>query len=104
MFCCHSTPDRLCSGWVAHRDPYELLALRIGTASGLVDPAVWDHRTDVPLFGSGWAAARHGLRDIEHPGPEAPAALAKVLRARPDITSDECTTDGNSTRSEQPER
>jgi len=71
---------------VAHRDPAELLALRIGTAAGTVSPDVWDYTTDVPLFESGWRAAVHGLRDIEHPGPEARAALAKIVRARPDVT------------------
>ena len=86
VFCCHSSPDRHCSGWLAHRDPAELLALRIGTAAGTVSPDVWDYRTDVPLFGSGWEAARHGLRDIENPGPEARAALAKILKIRPDVT------------------
>ena len=86
VFCCHSAPDCLCAGWVAHRDPAELLALRIGTAAGTVSGDVWDYRTDVPLFASGWQAARHGLADIEHPGPEARAAIVKIVRARPDIT------------------
>lgn len=86
VFCCHSTPDLLCAGWVGHRDPYDLLALRIGVGSGAVSPDVFEYRTAVPLFASGWRAAVHGLRDIENPGPEARAALAKIVAIRPDVT------------------
>lgn len=79
-FHCHSTPDDLCAGWAGHRDPTDLLAVRVGISRGVLAPEVADYRTDVPLHPSGAAAAAHGERDIEQPGPAAVAAIGKVAR------------------------
>ncbi len=84
-FYCHSTPDRVCTGWLCHRDPGDLLAVRLGVSSGQLDPSVVDHTTAVPLWPSGRAAADHGTRDVEAPGDDAREAIRKITRARPDI-------------------
>lgn len=83
LFCCHSTPDSLCAGWVGHRDdPADLLAVRVGVIDGRVDDAVLDYSCDVPLFASGAEAAEHGLRDLHNPGAAACAAIDKLVRLR----------------------
>lgn len=83
-FGCHSSPEQLCAGWVGHRDhPDELLAIRIGLIDGDLDPAVADYTTDVPLWPTGAAAAEHGLRDLDAPGPEAQAAIDKLVQLDP---------------------
>lgn len=79
-FACHSTPEDLCAGWAGHRDPTDLLAVRLGIAGGHLDPAVAEYRTDVALHPSGAAAAAHGEREIDQPGPAAVAAIGKVSR------------------------
>jgi hypothetical protein len=84
-FRCHSAPALLCAGWVGHRDPADLLAVRLGLARGDLDPAVLDYRTDVPLFPSGAQATAHGLRDIDTPGPATTAAVGKLLTAHPEL-------------------
>jgi hypothetical protein len=81
-FMCHSTPRSLCAGWVGHRDPTELLAVRLGISGGRIDPSTADYTTDVPLFATGAEAAAHGMADIAEPGPAARAAITKVVRAR----------------------
>jgi hypothetical protein len=82
-FGCHSDGgESLCAGWVAHRDPQEMLALRLGVAMGSVDPAVMEYETDVPLFSSGAEAAAHGLADVEAPGVKARQAIKKITRLR----------------------
>ena len=43
------------------------------------------YHTDVALFDSGAAAAEHGERDIEHPGEEALALVAKIAASRADV-------------------
>ncbi len=82
-FRCHGSPDCLCAGWAGHRDPADLLAVRIGVADGSLDPSVVDYTTDVALFASGAEAAEHGMRDLDAPGPEAQDAIAKLVRADP---------------------
>lgn len=82
-FRCHQMDGSLCSGWVAHRgDPTELLAVRIGIASGHLAPEVADYSTTVPLFGSGREACEHGMRDVDDPGPDAQDMAQKIVRAR----------------------
>lgn len=85
-FDCHHKPhELLCAGWVGTHGAENLLALRILAVrgdAGDLDPAVWSHEPAVPLFASGADAAAHGLRDIEAPGPEALAAIARVARSR----------------------
>jgi hypothetical protein len=77
-FHCHSTPETLCAGWVGTHDMDESLAMRM--QGGRMDPAVWQYESPVPLFASGAEAAAHGMRDLEHPGPEAGDRQRKLLR------------------------
>jgi hypothetical protein len=76
LFHCHSSPRRLCAGWVGCHDMDENLAMRLHHRT--VDPAVYDYQCPVPLFGSGAEAAAHGMRDLEDPSPEAQAAAKKL--------------------------
>lgn len=83
VFMCHQGTEQLCAGWAGHReDPNDLLALRFSVAMAETDPAALRYSTRVPLFASGAEAAEHGLRDIDRPGPEARAAIAKIARLR----------------------
>jgi hypothetical protein len=86
LFACHSTPALLCAGWAGHRDPADLLAIRIALSGGRLDPAVLDYATDVDLFESGDEAAQHGCAELRDPPPAAREAVRKILRARPDVT------------------
>jgi hypothetical protein len=81
-FFCHQGDNHLCSGWVGHKEPYDLLAVRLGISFGAVDPSTLDYTTDVPLFESGRDAAEHGMEDIDWPGPEAQAMIEKIKRVR----------------------
>jgi hypothetical protein len=89
LFQCHQNGNgddraRLCAGWVGCHGG-ELLALRIGVATGGLDPKVFNYTTSVPLFASGFAAAAHGMRDIETPGDAACALVEKIAGSRPDV-------------------
>jgi hypothetical protein len=82
-FHCHSSPEKLCSGWLGHRDhPADLLAVRLGYLSGCVSKAALDYATDVPLFASGAEAAAHGEENIENPGSAAEEAIRKIVTLR----------------------
>ena len=78
----HGDPRaRLCAGWVAvHGD--QLLALRIAVATNWIDADVMEYSTDVKLFPSGAAAAKHGMADIENPGPDAHRVMGKIGNRR----------------------
>jgi hypothetical protein len=82
-FLCHSSPRNLCAGWAGHRNPMDLLAVRLGITAGHLDITVAYYTTDVPLFQSGAEAAEHGLRDIDRPGPAAIRASLKLLELDP---------------------
>lgn len=82
LFLCHQGDNDVCSGWLGHADPAELLAVRLGVMAGTVDPSCLDYRTSADLFDSGEAAATHGRRDLEDPSPEARQAIAKISRKR----------------------
>jgi len=89
VFQCHqSGPQdraaRLCAGWVGCHGQ-ELLALRVGVASGQLDASVMAYETDVPLFASGAEAAEHGECDIEEPGEAALDLVAKIAASRADV-------------------
>lgn len=75
-FACHATPDKLCHGWaVCHSNrgsANELLVLRI---LGLRAP-----EPKAPLFKSGAAAAKHGLKDIAKQKRKAKATQDKLLK------------------------
>ncbi|MFJ2662524.1 DUF6283 family protein [Arthrobacter koreensis] len=80
VFMCHQQDGCVCSGWLAHREPADMLAVRIGLMSGQMDMACLDYATDVELFSSGAAAAAHGQRDIDEPSEAAIAVIGKITR------------------------
>lgn len=84
IFMCHQgEADTACAGWVGHREhPTDLLAIRLGLATGRLDPSIVDYSTDVDLFPSGAAAAAHGKRDIDDPDDDAIATIDKITRKR----------------------
>lgn len=82
LFMCHQADEKLCSGWVGHKSPHDMLALRLGVIRGQVAPEALDYVTDVPLFASGAEAAEHGKRDIEHPSAGAQEQVSKITRVR----------------------
>lgn len=77
-FFCHQMTGELCAGWVGCHGPRELLALR-----GIVpvDPSTFDYVSPVELFASGEEAMKHGLKDLEEPGPTA-IRMAEKLRKK----------------------
>lgn len=81
-FYCHQGTADICAGWLGHRDPADMLAVRVGIIDGRLNPACAEYTTDVPLFESGTAAADHGMADITAPTPAAAAAIAKITRVR----------------------
>jgi hypothetical protein len=81
-FACHQADGYLCSGWVGHGDPHDLLALRLGVSIGMIHPSVFDYRTNVPLFASGAEAAEHGKRDIAAPDEDAYDMVEHLLKVR----------------------
>lgn len=82
VFSCHQGNGDVCAGWLGHRDPADLLAVRIGIVTGDLDPACADYTTGVPLFPSGAAAAAHGCRDVPAPSEDSQAAIDKIVRTR----------------------
>lgn len=82
VFQCHQGAGDVCSGWLGHRDPADLLAVRIGILNETVDPSCAEYTTDVPLFASGAEAAAHGRRDIDAPDEAAQAAIDKITAVR----------------------
>lgn len=82
VFMCHQGTGCACSGWLAHRDPDDMLAVRLGLMHGELDPACLEYRTEVPLFDSGAAAAEHGIKEIEAPSEKAVAVITKISRSR----------------------
>ena len=81
-FGCHRDDGRLCAGWLGHRRPRELLAVRIGVIGNIYPAKIMDYTTDVPLFGTGAAACAHGLAQVDAPDPGAVAAAVKIIAAR----------------------
>lgn len=81
-FHCHTEPDDLCAGWAGHRDPYDLLAVRLGISRGTMAPSVAEYTTEVPLFASGAEAAEHGKREILSPSVRAQSNINKILKQR----------------------
>ena len=77
-FYCHQQDGSVCAGWLGHRDPYDLLAVRLGVSAGNLDVSVLDYTTDVPLFATGAEAAAHGMKDFRHPGKRAQAVIKKI--------------------------
>lgn len=82
MFHCHQGDGDVCSGWLGHRDPIDLLAVRIGLMDGRLDSSCAEYSTTVPLFASGAEAAAHGMRDMRAPAPAAVDAIRKIVHVR----------------------
>ena len=80
-FFCHTEPEYLCGGWVGTHNMAENLAIRVNH-QGLNIDAILNYHTDVPLFGSGAEAAKHGRRDIDNPGPAAVRYIEKLINRR----------------------
>lgn len=86
VFMCHQRDGNLCGGWLACHGPQELLALRVPNEK--IDPAVFDYKTDVPVFSSGAEAREHGIKDIDDPGPKAVKMVDGLTRLKsggPDV-------------------
>lgn len=79
VFMCHQQDGCVCSGWLGHRDAYDLLAVRLGLMRGIIDIDSRDYTTNVPLFESGAAAAEHGLKNIEKPDEDAEKIMKKIV-------------------------
>lgn len=86
VFMCHRQDGRLCAGWAAVHDMRESFGVRVAALTGRIAEAdldaLLDYTTDVPLFSSGAEAAEHGLRDVDAPGTDAVAMVAKLRRLR----------------------
>lgn len=81
LFDCHLRSGELCAGWVGCHDMLNSLAIRLAAMEGdEIDPAVFQYGSPVPLFPTGAAAAAHGMRDIEAPGPAARRKIAGLIR------------------------
>jgi hypothetical protein len=81
-FSCHHSDGNVCAGWLGHRDPSDLLAVRIGIIRGALAPECAEYTTDVPLFPTGEAAAVHGMREIRTPSEDAQDAIEKIVKIR----------------------
>jgi len=81
-FMCHQGDGGVCSGWLGHADPSELLAVRIGIIEERLDPSCASYTTSVPLFASGAEAADHGEAEMQRPSDDAIAAVRKIVRVR----------------------
>jgi len=84
-FGCHQGDGSICSGWLGHRDPLDLLAVRLGISNGRLDESCAEYTTTVPLFESGAEASEHGKREIENPSEKAASTIGKIVRKR-DLT------------------
>lgn len=98
VFLCHqhgrgSDQTRVCAGWAGSHDTSQLLALRLAPMAGSMTEETWrktvEYRSPVPLFRSGAEAARHGLAEVNRPGPGAARAMAKIGRRRSDLRTRE---------------
>lgn len=81
-FMCHQEDGCVCSGWLAYRNPEDMLAVRLGLILGELDKSCLDYTTDVPLFETGAAAAEHGMKQYTAPGQDAARAISKITRKR----------------------
>ena len=79
-FLCHHQDGQVCAGWLGHRDPIDLLAVRLGISWGQLDPSCAEYSTSVPLFETGAEAAEHGKQDIDTPDAKARQIIDKIRR------------------------
>lgn len=82
IFTCHQGDGDVCAGWLGHRDPLDLLAVRLGLSDRRIASECADYTTDTPLFSSGEEAQSHGIRDIHQPSEEAQSAITKITKKR----------------------
>lgn len=82
VFMCHQQDGCVCSGWLGHRDPLDLLAVRLGISFEILSPSCADYSTDVELFSSGEEAAEHGIAELYSPGSAAQSTIEKIVRKR----------------------
>lgn len=82
VFLCHQGDGDVCAGWLGHRDPTDLLAVRLGISRGHLDSSCAHYETAVPLFESGAAAAVHGIADVETPSTKATETIGKIIDVR----------------------
>lgn len=82
FFCHQAEAEDVCSGWLGHTDPTELLAVRIGMMVGRLDPSCAEYTTEVELFSSGAEAAAHGVKNITAPDARARDAIEKITKKR----------------------
>ncbi|MEV0869347.1 DUF6283 family protein [Brachybacterium paraconglomeratum] len=82
VFSCRQQDGSVCAGWLGHRGPLDLLAVRIGITDGLLDPSCAEYSTTVPLWPTGADAARHGPESIDAPDERAQDTIAKLERTR----------------------
>lgn len=85
LFMCHQAEGDICRGWFCHRDPADLLAVRLAVLYGTLNPVyveAWDSHQAEGLFRSGEEAAEHGKREVMLPDERARAAIEKIVRKR----------------------
>ena len=82
VFCCHTSPEEVCSGWAGVDRPPEraLLALRLAVITGRLDPSALDYVSPIALFGSDREAAEHGRSGIASPPAEATELIRKLSK------------------------
>jgi hypothetical protein len=82
LFLCHQKDGSLCAGWVGCHDMDENFALRLHAHSMTEQTmeAIFDYKTEVPLWGSGREAAEHGLAEVEAPSPQARRKIEGLLK------------------------
>lgn len=81
-FGCHQGDGSVCRGWLGHRDPGDLLAVRLAILRSELPLDAFDYGTDVPLFATGAQAAEHGRRNLAAPDDRARDAAVKIMRVR----------------------
>jgi hypothetical protein len=79
-FYCHQQDGNLCAGWLGTHGAPNLLALRLNPKE--IPDEVWDYKSPVPVFASGAEAAKHGMRDVDAPSPEARKMIDRLSRAK----------------------
>ncbi|WP_236648618.1 DUF6283 family protein [Micromonospora sicca] len=81
LFLCHQADGRVCAGWAGCHDTDNLLALRLAALHGMPPEEVTATRayvSPVPLFGSGFEAAEHGMAGIDDPDAKARRAISRL--------------------------
>lgn len=86
VFLCHQVNGHACAGWAGCHDMTDSLAVRLAFLSGDLSSGdfndLCEYTTDVALFVTGREAAKHGMREIEHPTPDAARTMNKIIRRR----------------------